>query len=68
MTEEQDRQQERFKQAVDEKSAQAREAAEATSAEAHSSQPDQDDRPQGVLDPRKTNTGHGKKTADKWNQ
>jgi hypothetical protein len=29
-------------------------------------QPEQDDRPQGVLDPRETNTGHGKKTADKW--
>ena len=25
-------------------------------------------RPQDVLDPRAKNSGHGKKTADKWNQ
>jgi hypothetical protein len=24
--------------------------------------------PQDVLDPRAKNSGHGKKTADKWNQ
>ena len=27
-----------------------------------------DDRPQEALDPRAKNSGHGKKTADKWNQ
>jgi hypothetical protein len=27
-----------------------------------------DDRPQDTLDPRAKNSGHGKKTADKWNQ
>jgi hypothetical protein len=26
------------------------------------------DRPQDALDPRAKNSGHGKKTADKWNQ
>jgi hypothetical protein len=26
------------------------------------------DRPQDTLDPRAKNSGHGKKTADKWNQ
>jgi hypothetical protein len=26
------------------------------------------DRPQETVDPRAKNTGHGKKTADKWNQ
>lgn len=26
------------------------------------------ERPQDVSDPRTTNSGHGKKTADKWNQ
>ena len=25
-------------------------------------------RPQDALDPRAKNSGHGKKTADKWNQ
>jgi hypothetical protein len=25
-------------------------------------------RPQGVTDPRTKSSGHGKKTADKWNQ
>lgn len=25
-------------------------------------------RPQGVVDPRTKNSGHGQKTADKWNQ
>ena len=26
------------------------------------------DRPQGIPDPQKKSSGHGKKTADKWNQ
>jgi hypothetical protein len=34
--------------------------------------PEQDERaasrPQDALDPRKKSEGHGKKTADKWNQ
>jgi hypothetical protein len=61
-------QQERFKQAVDEKAAEARERAEQTSAEAHAEQPDEHDRPQGVIDPRTKSSGHGQVTADKWNQ
>jgi hypothetical protein len=68
MDEQQEQQQDRFKQAVDEKSAQAREQAEQTSAEAHSEQPNKHDRPQGVVDPRTKNSGKGQKTADKWNQ
>ena len=28
----------------------------------------QDERPPDVPDPRAKNSGHGKKTADKWNQ
>ena len=28
----------------------------------------QDDRPPDTHDPRTKSTGHGKKTADKWNQ
>jgi len=28
----------------------------------------QPDRPQDTVDPRAKNSGHGKKTADKWNQ
>ena len=27
-----------------------------------------DERPQDTVDPRAKNSGHGKKTADKWNQ
>jgi hypothetical protein len=65
---EKEQQQERFRQAVDEKAAQAREQAEASSAEAHSEQPDKHDRPQGDIDPRTKNSGHGQVTADKWNQ
>jgi len=65
---EQDRQQERFKQAVEEKSAQAREQAEASRAEAENAQLDAHEREQGEVDPRTKNSGKGKKTADKWNQ
>jgi hypothetical protein len=65
---EQEQQQARFKEAVDEKAAQAREEAEAASAQAHSEQPDKHDRPQGDVDPREKSSGHGQMTADKWNQ
>jgi hypothetical protein len=65
---EQEQQQDRFKQAVDEKAADARERAEAASAEAHSEKPDKHDRPQGDIDPRTKSSGHGQVTADKWNQ
>jgi hypothetical protein len=65
---EQEQQQERFRQAVDEKAAQAREEADAASTEAHAEQPDKHDRPQGDIDPRTKNSRHGQVTADKWNQ
>ena len=65
---EQEHQQEQFRQAVDEKAAQAREQAEASSAKAHSEQPEKHEREQGDVDPRTKNSGHGQVTADKWNQ
>ena len=34
----------------------------------HEQQLIEDDRPQGIVDPRTKNSGHGQKTADKWNQ
>ena len=64
----QEKQQERFRQAVEEKSAQAREQAEASSAEAENAQLAAHEREQGEIDPRAKNSGKGKKTADKWNQ
>jgi hypothetical protein len=63
-----EQQQERFKRAVEEKSAEAREQARAASAEAENEQLDAHERPQGDVDPRAKSSGHGQKTADKWNQ
>jgi hypothetical protein len=71
-----ERQLERFREAVEEKKREAKEASE------NPEQPlpgppesasDQQDlytagRPQDVMSPRDKNAGKGKKTADKWNQ
>lgn len=65
----------RFGEAVERKKEEAKRASEATADETpqgSSIQGDQDNLieqgPQDVRDERKKNTGHGKKTADKWNQ
>jgi hypothetical protein len=56
-----DRQQERMREAVDRKNQEARARSEEQSIVA-------DDRQQDQLSVRAKNSGHGKKTADKWNQ
>jgi hypothetical protein len=56
-----DKQKQRLREEIDEKKQQA-------SALAHERQLMQHDQPPDTLDPRKKSTGHGKKTADKWNQ
>jgi hypothetical protein len=43
-------------------------AAEEASAQAHERQLFAHARPQDTVSPRAKNSGHGKKTADKWNQ
>ena len=69
----------RFRETVDRKSAQAREAAERTGDDpsAHAGGddvpgdqggPTERGRPQDAFDIRAKNAGKGKKTADKWNQ
>jgi hypothetical protein len=60
-----DRQQqsERFREAVDRKAADAEQRAEQEQSSLIA-----DDRNQDELSPRAKNSGHGKKTADKWNQ
>jgi hypothetical protein len=60
-----DKQLERFRQAVDEKNEEA-----ADQAPVPEEQPELQDtgRPQDTRDPRAKSSGHGKKTADKWNQ
>ena len=57
----QEKQNQRLREAVDRKSEQARAQAE----EASLTGPD---RQQDQLSVRAKNSGHGKKTADKWNQ
>src|SRR3954467_3584182 len=54
-------QQERMREALDEKEQQARFAAEEQDIDSAARTPD-------VVDPRAKNSGKGKKTADKWNQ
>jgi hypothetical protein len=54
-------QQQRMRDAVDRKAEQARAQAEEESLVGH-------DRQQDQLSVRAKNSGHGKKTADKWNQ
>jgi hypothetical protein len=75
---ERDQQLQRFRDAVDRKSAEAEAASQATAERP----PGADDpnaveeqaprtergRPQDVRSVRDKNSGHGKKTADKWNQ
>jgi hypothetical protein len=61
MAEERKEQLERMREALDEKDAEARARSEEQSIEAA-------DRPPDVDDPRTKSSGHGKKTADKWNQ
>jgi hypothetical protein len=56
-----DQQLERMRAAVDRKAQDAQAEAEEHSLEAP-------DRPQDEMSPRAKNTGHKKKTADKWNQ
>lgn len=51
----------RLQEAVDRKDQEAKARAEEESLVAH-------ERPQGEVDPRTKNSGHGQKTADKWNQ
>jgi hypothetical protein len=52
---------ERMREALDEKNQEARARSEEQSIDAP-------DRPPDVDDPRTKSSGHGKKTADKWNQ
>jgi hypothetical protein len=69
-------QRERFERAVDRKREQATERSHAAApaargagaGEGQESQQIAHERPQGVVDPRTKNSGHGQKTADKWNQ
>jgi hypothetical protein len=58
---ERDAQTQRLREAVDRKAEEAQAHAEEESLVAHQ-------RPQGAVDPRTKNSGHGQKTADKWNQ
>ena len=61
-------QKEQFREALEDKEARARERAKAESAEAHEEQLMGTDQTQETLSVRAKNSGHGKKTADKWNQ
>ena len=59
-----DKQRDQFREAVEKKN----EEAAAASAEAHEEQLIDTAESQDTYDPRAKSTGHGKKTADKWNQ
>jgi|tagenome__1003787_1003787.scaffolds.fasta_scaffold20912966_4 hypothetical protein len=65
-------QRDRFREAVERKNQEAlqrrHEQAAAVSAEAHEEQLIANDEAADTPDPRSKSTGHGKKTADKWNQ
>jgi hypothetical protein len=61
MAEEREEQLGRMREAVDRKDEEARARSEEQSIDAA-------DRPPDVDDPRTKSSGHGKKTADKWNQ
>ena len=65
---ERERQEQRFEQAVQQKSEEAREKAEEARAKAENEQLIAHEREQGDIDPRTKSSGHGQKTADKWNQ
>jgi hypothetical protein len=72
MDDKQARQARKFREALDEKERRleelARERAEEASAIGHEQQLIAHDRPPDTTSPRAKSTGHGKKTADKWNQ
>jgi hypothetical protein len=61
MPDKQEQQRERMREALDRKNEEARVRAEEHSIE-------EADRPPDVESPRAKSSGHGKKTADKWNQ
>jgi hypothetical protein len=61
MADKREKQLERMSDALDRKNEEARARSEEQSLDAA-------DRPPDVDDPRTKSTGHGKKTADKWNQ
>ena len=65
-------QRDRFREALDEKQLRdeerARTAAGEPGAEAHEEQPAERNRPEGTRSVRAKSSGHGKKTAAKWNQ
>jgi hypothetical protein len=68
-----DKQLERFRQAVEEKNEEARERSAAPPASGGGVPEEQPElhepgRPQDTRDERAKSSGHGKKTADKWNQ
>jgi len=68
-----DKQLDRFRQAVDEKNERAAEKAGAPHSQDENVPDEQPElhehgRPQDTRDVRAKNSGHGKKTADKWNQ
>ena len=72
-----EKQHERFQAAVERKKAQSKAAAEHADPRDTNGEgtiPDEQQpltergRPQDTRDPRAKSTGHGKKTADKWNQ
>jgi hypothetical protein len=56
-----DKKKDRVREVIEEKK-------EKASAEAHERQLLAHEQPPDTLDPRAKSTGHGKKTADKWNQ
>jgi hypothetical protein len=56
-----DRQIERAREALEQKEQEAKARAQRDELEGH-------DKPQDVPDPRAKSSGHGQKTADKWNQ
>ena len=61
MATDREKQLQRMREALDEKDKEARARSEEQSLDAA-------DRPPDVDDPRTKSSGHGKKTADKWNQ
>jgi hypothetical protein len=61
-------QSDRMRRAVERKEAEARERSQASRMEAEEASLEGHDRPQDEMSVRAKNSGHGKKTADKWNQ
>jgi hypothetical protein len=65
---ERERQSDRLRQAVERKNQEAQERAEASRVQAEENSLTAADRPQDEFSVRAKGSGHGKKTADKWNQ